>query len=104
MGAGIGIGGVDIDVFNGHAERFRADLPRHRLHALAEVDRRQRHGELAARVGMHQRLAGIAAEVHADGIIDRCNAASTMPGHSQRLLVPKTEEKRVAPCGGAAGG
>ncbi|KRQ06997.1 hypothetical protein AOQ73_12635 [Bradyrhizobium pachyrhizi] len=26
-----------------------------------------------------------------------------MPGHGQRLLVPKTEEKRVAPCDGAPG-
>src|SRR4029079_5853293 len=69
----------------------------------AEVDRRQRHRELAAGVGMHQRLAGVAAEIHADGIVDRGNAASAMPGHGQRLLVPKTEEKRAAPCDGACG-
>ena len=100
---GVGIGGVDIDVLDGHAERLGADLPGHRLHALAEIDRRQRHRELAARIGMHQRLAGIAAEIHADGIIDRRHAASAMPGHAHRLLVPKTEENRVAPCDGAGG-
>ena len=32
------------------------------------------------------------------------DAASAMPGHGQRLLLPKTDEKRVAPCDGAAGG
>src|SRR5882672_4650907 len=52
---------------------------------------------------MNQRLAGVAAEIHADGIVDRRNAASAMRCHSQRLLVPKTEEKRVAPCDGACG-
>ncbi|MET4792526.1 hypothetical protein ABIF64_004704 [Bradyrhizobium japonicum] len=99
---GVGIRGIDIDVLDGNAQCLRADLPRHRLHALAEVDRRQRHRELAARVGVNQRLAGIAAEIHADGIVDRRHAASAMPGH-QRLLVPNTEEKRGAPCEGAAG-
>src|ERR1019366_4332173 len=61
---------------------------------------------------MHQRLARIATEVHADGIVDRRDAASAMPGHGQRLLEPNTEENRTAPCeagcgaggGGAAGG
>src|SRR5437660_12636316 len=52
---------------------------------------------------MNQRLAGVTAEVHADGIVDRCDAASAMRCHGQRLLVPKTEEKRVAPCDGACG-
>src|SRR3954469_10736195 len=52
---------------------------------------------------MHQRLAGVAAEIHADRIVDRGDAASAMGCHGQRLLVPKTEEKRVAPCDGACG-
>ena len=81
MGSGVGIGGVDIDVLDRHAERFGADLPRHRLHALAEVDRGQRHGELAARIGMDQRLARVAAEIHADRIVDRRHAASAKLGH-----------------------
>src|SRR6478735_5251856 len=51
---------------------------------------------------MNQRLARVAAEIHADGIVDRRNAASAMRCHGQRLLV-KTEEKRVAPCDGACG-
>src|SRR5436305_10703715 len=52
---------------------------------------------------MDQRLAGVAAEIHADGIVDRRHAASAMRCHGQRLLVPKTEENRVAPCEGACG-
>ena len=35
---GVGIGGVDIDILDRHAERLGADLPGHRLHALAEID------------------------------------------------------------------
>ena len=97
---GVGVRGVDIDVLDRHAERLGADLPRHGFHALAEIDRRQRYRELAAGVGMNQRLAGVAAEVHADGIVDRRDAASAMSCHGQRLLVPKTEEKRAAPCDG----
>src|SRR5712675_1414819 len=52
---------------------------------------------------MDQRLAGVAAEIHADGVVDRRDAASAMSCHGQRLLVPKTEEKRVPPCNGAGG-
>src|ERR1700740_1558059 len=52
---------------------------------------------------MHQRLTGIAAEIHADGIIDRRHAASAMPCHDQRLLEPNTEENRIAPCEGCCG-
>lgn len=98
--AGVGIRRIDIDVLDRHAERLGADLPRHGFHALAEIDRRQRYREFAAGVGMNQRLARIAAEVHADGIVDRGDAASAMFCHGQRLLVPKTEEKRAAPCEG----
>ena len=97
MRAGVGIGGVDIDVLDRHAQRFRADLPGHRFHPLTEVDRRQRDGELPARIGVNQRLTRIAAEIHADRIIDGGDAAPAMLGHDQRLLVPKTEEKRGAP-------
>ena len=57
---------------------------------------------------MDQRLARIAAEIHADRIIDGGDAGTAMLGHDQRLLVPKTEEKRgvpsVDPAGAAAGG
>src|SRR6476646_9058761 len=61
MRPGVGIGGVDIDVLDRHTECLCADLPRHRLHALPEVDRGQRHRELAAGVGVDQSLAGVAA-------------------------------------------
>src|SRR5262249_11901173 len=61
--------------------RLRANLSCHGLHALAEIDRRQRDRELAGWVGMNQCLARIAAEIHADGIIDRGDAASAMSGH-----------------------
>ena len=108
MRAGIGIGGIDINVLDRHAQGLRANLPGHRFHPLSEVDRRQSDGEFAARVGMNQRLARIAAEIHADRIIDGRDATPAMFGHCQRLLVPKTEEKRGAPCvepdDGAAGG
>src|SRR3981189_2783083 len=52
---------------------------------------------------MDQRLAGIATEIHADGVVNRRDAASAMRCHGQRLLVPKTEEKRGAPCDGDGG-
>src|SRR5258708_37204959 len=56
---------------------------------------------------MHQRLARIATEIHADGIIDRRDAASAISSHGQRLLEPNTEENRIAPwaagCGAGAG-
>ena len=103
MWPGIGIGGVDIDVLDRHAQRLGADLPRHRFHALAEVDRRQSDGEFSARIGVDQRLARIAAEIHADRIVDGRNPATAMLAHDQRLLVPKTEEKRGAPCVEPAG-
>ena len=101
--AGVGVGGVDVDVLDRHAERLGADLPGDRLHALAEVDRGEGDRELAARVGVHQRLARIAAEVHADRVVDGGHAAPAMPGHGQRLRVPKTDENRAAPCWVAAG-
>ena len=69
MGPGVGIGRIDVDVLDRHAERLRADLARHRLHPLPEIDRGQRHRELAAWIGMNERLARVAAEVHADGIV-----------------------------------
>jgi hypothetical protein len=65
-------------------------------------------GAVAGRVGMDQSLARVAAEIHADRIIDGRDAATAMLGYDQRLLVPKTDEKRGAPCvdpaGDAAGG
>ena len=81
MGAGVGIGGVDINVLDRHPERLGADLARHRLHALSEIDRGQRDGELAARIGMNQRLTRVAAQIHANGIVHRRHAASTKLGH-----------------------
>ena len=57
---------------------------------------------------MDQRLARVAAEIHANRIIDGGDAAPAMLGHGQRLLVPKTDEKRgapwVEPAGDAGGG
>ena len=97
------VGGVDIDILDRHAQRLGADLPRHRFHTLAEVDRGQGDGEFAGRVGVDQRLARIATEIHADRIVDGRDAATAMLGHDQRLLVPKTEEKRGAPCVEPAG-
>jgi len=52
---------------------------------------------------MDQRLARVAAEIHADWIIDRRYAASAELRH-HRLLAPNTDENRIAPCDGAAGG
>ena len=46
--------------------------------SIAESDDR----ELAGRVGVHQRLARIAAEIHADRIVDRRHAFAAMLGHS----------------------
>src|SRR5262249_29074512 len=63
------------------AERLGADLARHRFHPLPEVDRGQRHRELAAWVGMDQRLAWVAAKIHSDRIVDRRYAASAKLGH-----------------------
>ena len=57
--------------------------------------------ELAGRIGVHDRLARIAAEIHADGIVDRRHAASAMLGHLSASW-PNTDENRVAPCAGAA--
>ena len=37
--AGVGVRGVDEDVLDRDAERFRADLPHHALHALTKIDR-----------------------------------------------------------------
>ena len=103
MRTGVGISGVDVNVLDRHAQRLGANLPRHRFHSLAKVDGRQGDREFAARIGMDQRLARIAAEIHADRIIDGGDAASAMFRHDQRLLVPKTEEKRAAPCVEPAG-
>jgi len=104
MRPGIRIGGVDIDFLDRHTESFRANLSRHRFHPLSEIDRRERDGEFSGRVRMDQRLARITAEIHADRIVDGRDAASAMVRHDQRLLVPKTEEKRRTPCVDSAGG
>src|ERR1700733_8919831 len=103
MRAGVGIRGVDVNVLDRDAERLGANLSRYRFHSLAKVDGGQRHGEFAAGIGMDQRLTRIAAKIHPDRIIDGSNATSAMFGHDQRLLEPKTEKKRTAPCVEPAG-
>ncbi len=55
--AGVAVGGVDVDVGDGNAKRLGRDLARDRFHALAEIDRRQRDGELAVGIGVDERLA-----------------------------------------------
>jgi hypothetical protein len=96
--AGVGVRGIDIDVLTGTPSvsaqicRVTDFMPWPR--SIDDSDT----VNLPLGVGMNQRLAGVAAEVHADGIVDRGDAASAMSGHGQRLLVPKTERKRVAPC------
>ena len=55
---GIAVGGVDVDVLHRHAQRFGRDLPGDRLHALAEVDGRERNHELAVGIGVHQAWLG----------------------------------------------
>ena len=59
--AGVAVSGIDIDILDRHAERFGRHLPRDLFHALTEIDRRKRDGELAIGVGVDQCLAGIAA-------------------------------------------
>jgi hypothetical protein len=81
MRAGVAVGGVDIDIGHRDAQRLGGDLAGDGLHPLPEVDGRQRDGELAVRVGVDQRLARVAAEVHADGIVDRREAAAAVQGH-----------------------
>ncbi len=95
---GVGVSAIHVNVLDRHAEGLRTDLPHDRLQALAEIDRRECDGELAGRVRVHQRLARVAAEIHPDRVVNRGHAPSAMPGHGQRLLVPKTEENRVTPC------
>src|SRR5262245_54961835 len=82
MWPGVGVGGVDVDVGDRHAKLLGSDLARYLLHALAEIDGRQRDGELALGIGMHQRLARVTPEVHADRVVDRRHAASAMLGHA----------------------
>ena len=79
--AGVAVGGVDVDVLDRDAERLGGDLAGDGLHALAEVDGGEGDHELAAGVGVDQRLAGIAAEVHADRVVDRGEAAAAVDGH-----------------------
>ena len=99
--AGVAVSGIHIDIRHWDPERFRRDLPGHGFHTLAQIDRGQGNGEFAVGVGMNQRLRGIAAQVHADGIVDRRKSASAMQGH-QRLLKPERDEKRNAPCRGVS--
>ena len=94
--AGVAVGGVDIDIGHGNAEGLGRDLAGDGLHALAEIDRRQRDGELAVGIGVDERLGRIAAEVHADRIVDCRKSAATVQAH-QRLLKPEIEENRMAP-------
>ena len=69
--AGVGVGGVDHHALVGDAERLGGDLRADGLDALAEVDRGEGDDEAAGGGGVDQRLAGVAAEVHAGGVVDR---------------------------------
>ena len=65
--------------------RLGADLRHHRLQPLAQIDARQRHDEAAGRRRMDQRLAGIAAEIHAGRIVDGGHAAAALLRHGSGL-------------------
>ena len=105
--AGVGVGGVDIARPRPARRASRRDLPRDRLHALAEIDRRERDRELAGRVGMHQRLARIAAQVHADRVVDRrpCRARDAAPfSASACRRRRRTAPRRAGVAAGAGAG
>jgi len=78
---GVGVGGVDDDRLDRHAQRLGRDLADDGLEALAEVHGRERHHERAHRRGVDQRLRRIPAEVHSGRIVDRGDAAAAQPGH-----------------------
>ena len=52
---------------------------------------------------MDQRLGRVAAEIHPGRVVDGRDAASPMLGHVIPP-VPKTDEKRIAPCAVAGPG
>ena len=85
---GVGVGGVDHHLVVGHAERLGGDLRADRLDALAEIDRGQRDDEAAGGGGMDQRLAGIAAEIHAGRVVDGGDAAplAARPSHASLVM------------------
>ena len=116
--AGVAVGRVDVDILDRDAKRFGGNLTRHRLHALAKIDRGESDGELAVGIRMHERLGWIGAEIHPDRIVNRGEAAAAVTRH-QCLLKPEREEKRIGPdrggtpgaggapaggCGGGRGG
>ena len=72
---GVGVGGVDDHHLRRYADRFGTDLGHHRSEPLAEIGRGQRNDEIAGGGGMDQRLARIAAEIHAGRVVDRGDAA-----------------------------
>ena len=99
-GARCRVGRVDVNVVHRDTERLGRDLAGDGLHALAEIDRRQRHDELPDRVRMDQRLARIAAKVHPDRIVDAGEAASLVLGHALPVLVGGTVGfAPFSPCG-----
>ena len=101
MRAGVGVGGVDDDRLDRHADRLGADLRHHRLQPLAEIDARQRDDEIAGGRRVHQRLARIAAEIHAGRIVDRGNAAPAHLGapvaHLHHRAPPRSSDRLHAP-------
>ena len=99
MRAGVGVGGVDHDVVVGHAERLGGDLRADRLDALAEIDGGQRDDEAAGGRGVDQRLARVAAEIHAGRIVDGGDAAPLQPGHlTPPVVIEDIAAKRGASC------
>ncbi len=75
---GVGVRDVHVDRFVGHAERVGHDLRVHRLRSLPEVDRAGEHVYAPVGLDLHPGLRRIAPLVHAGGILDRGEPASTM--------------------------
>ena len=103
MRAGVGVGGVDIDILDRNAERLGANLAGDRFHALAEIDRRQRDGEFAARDWSAPAPGSDRRRDSSDRVVDRRHAASAMPGHGQRLRCRNGGEPRRAVPGSRCG-
>ena len=80
--ARVGVGGVDDDVVVGDADGLGADLRHHRLQALAEIDARQRHHEVARGGRVDESLARVAAEIHAGRVVHRGDAAPARLAHA----------------------
>ena len=75
---GVGVRDVHVDRLVGHAERVGHDLRVHGLGALAEVDGAGEDVDAPVGLDLDPGLRRVAALVHAGGVLDRGEAASTM--------------------------